>query len=143
MPAGTFAQDSDAIFENMIEGYMKGLFRRELSSANRQNMTDCVTRLFCENICHRTVKGEIKGEPLLNTAQMLGRTEADQMGYFFTGGDRGFEYGRQKQCYLCAEKYPNCLSSSYENAKLMSGQYEQSMLKGAESSLSNDFLSFD
>lgn len=138
-------QDSDlptGIFGNVVEGYMKDLFTRELGTAGRQNLTDCMTRLLCENICARTVKGEVKGEPLLNTAAMMGRSEADQVGYFFTGGDRGYEYGRTNQCHRCAERYANCLQGPYDHTKSSSGAYETSMLQGAETSLAGDFTDF-
>lgn len=134
-----WCQEGEGIFENVV----KDLFSKELSSANSNNMTDCMTRLLCENICHRTEKGEIKGEPLINSARMLGRTESDPLGYFFTGGDKGYELGRQKQCHLCAHKYPNCLSSDYEHVKSTSGNAENNMLKGEASSMDGDFMPFD
>ena len=133
------AQENEGFFENVV----KELFSKELSSASTQNMTDCMTRLLCENICHRTVNGEIKGEPLVNSARMLGRTESDPLGYFFTGGDRGFQFGQQKQCDLCAQKYSNCLVQNYEHAKSITNNYEANLQKGAESSLEGDFISFN
>ncbi|KAH9390030.1 hypothetical protein TYRP_007579 [Tyrophagus putrescentiae] len=134
--------DSGGIFGNVVEGYMKDLFTRELGTAGRQNLTDCMTRLLCENICARTVKGEVKGDPLLNSAAMMGRSEADQVGYFFTGGDRGYEYGRANECHRCAERYANCHQGRYDQAKSNSGAYERSMLQGAETSLAGDFTDF-
>jgi len=130
------------MFGNVVESFVKDLFTKELSSAKHQNLTDCMTRLLCESICLRTVNGEIKGEPLINSAQMLGRSDSDPLGYFFRGGDRGYELGRNKQCHQCAAKYPNCLPADYEHAKTISGQYESNMLKGAESSVDSDFASF-
>lgn len=135
------AQDeAEGMLENFVEGSIKDLFTRELSTANNQNLTDCMTRLLCENICARASKGEIKGNPLVNTAEMFGTTEKDPLGYFFTGGDRGYEFGQEKQCHRCTERYPNCQPSQYETAKSITNKYERNMLKTAESSPDNDFL---
>lgn len=132
---GQHSSDS-GVFENFVEGYVKDLFSRELTAATGQNLTDCMTRLLCENICHRTVRGEIKSEPLLNSAEMLGQTEQDPIGYFFTGGDRGYQFGRLNRCQQCASRYPDCLPTQYDRAKSISGKYERNMLKSAESSSS-------
>lgn len=137
---GVWCQDSDGFFENEVEGSIKDIFSKELSSANNQNLTDCMTRLLCENICARAAKGEIKGEPLMNSAEMLGSTETEQLGYFFTGGDRGYEFGQRKECHQCANRYPNCQPSQYDTAKTLSGNFEQNMLKTAESSIDNEFM---
>lgn len=114
---------------NAIEDFVKNLFNREMSTASNQNMTDCVTRLLCENICSRTMKGEIKGNILLGAAQLMGRSEADPLGYFFTGGDKGYQFGQQRNCGQCALKYHNCRPLQYELTRTSSGNFEKSMLQ--------------
>lgn len=136
----------DGMFENFVEGYVKDFFNKELDTTRQQNLTDCMTRLLCENICQRTVKGEIKGEPMINSVEMLGTTEKDPMGYFFSGGDRGYEFGRNNQCHQCAVRYSNCPSNQYDQTRTMSDKYEKDMVKVAESSIDfdkNDPLSIE
>ncbi|KAH7646591.1 hypothetical protein DERF_007809 [Dermatophagoides farinae] len=138
----------DGMFENFVEGYVKDFFNKELDTTRQQNLTDCMTRLLCENICQRTVKGEIKiGEPMINSVEMLGTTEKDPMGYFFSGGDRGYEFGRHNQCHQCAIRYSNCPANQYDQTRTMSDKYEKDMIKVAESSImdfdKNDPLSID
>ncbi|OTF75362.1 hypothetical protein BLA29_006690 [Euroglyphus maynei] len=128
----------DGMFENFVEGYVKDFFHKELDTSRQQNLTDCMTRLLCENICQRTVKGEIKGEPMINSVEMLGTTEKDPMGYFFNGGDRGYEFGRHNQCHQCAIRYSNCPTNQYDQTRLMSDKYEKNMVKLAESSIDSD-----
>lgn len=126
---------SDSILGNAIEEFVKNLFNREMSSANNQNLTDCVTRLLCENICARTVKGEIKEEVLLGAAQLMGRSESDPLGYFFTGGDKGYQFGQLKDCGRCANKYHNCLPLQYQLTKATSAGFEKTMLEPAVAAL--------
>ena len=78
--AATTVNSQDPIFGNVVEGYVKDLFTKELSGSEQQNVTGCMARLLCENICQRAMNGEIKGQPLLQTAKMLGRTEEDPLG---------------------------------------------------------------
>lgn len=123
------AQQDNGIFENFVEGYVKDIFNKELTTAKNNNLTDCMTRLLCENICRRTVNGEIKTGPLTSTARILGQNENDPIGYLFTGGDRGFEFGQQNQCHQCASQYSNCQTNQYDYTRSISDQYEQDMLK--------------
>lgn len=138
-PLVVHGQASGEGFGNFIEGYMKDMFRGELTSASESNMTDCMTRLLCENICNRASKGDFKEGTYMNSAQLLGTPESDPLGYFFTGGDRGFEYGKQKQCHLCMERYKNCHPAQYDQVKASSGTYE-TKIKDDETLLGHDFL---
>ncbi|KAJ6216335.1 hypothetical protein RDWZM_007492 [Blomia tropicalis] len=140
--AATTVNSQDPIFGNVVEGYVKDLFTKELSGSEQQNVTGCMARLLCENICQRAMNGEIKGQPLLQTAKMLGRTEEDPLGYLVTGGDRGYELAQTKQCNQCADKYPNCLPGQYDQVKTMSDRYERDMIKGAGSSVDTEFMPF-
>lgn len=111
---------------NMVEGFLKDLFRKEMSTVDQGNMTDCMTRLLCENICARTVSGEIK-EPLLTSKGIMGPEDPSMpknLDYFFAGGDRGFELGKKRQCDKCATYYSDCKQDHYQYAKQKTDDFD-------------------
>lgn len=109
---------------NIVEGFLKDIFKKEMGTIDRANMTDCMTRLLCEQICTRTASGQIK-EPLLDSRGIMGTDPSlpKTMDYFFAGGDRGFVLGQLKQCARCAYSYPNCDDEQYEYAKELTNSY--------------------
>jgi len=123
-----------------VEGFIRGFFDDQLTSASNQNMTDCMTRLLCENICQQTVQGKIKlqTDNLIPASQILG-AQSGQMGYFFGGGDNGHKYGLEKNCQKCHVTYPNCLAAPYGQAKGVSEDYEKNMFNNLEPDFNSGF----
>jgi hypothetical protein len=121
----SFSDDSsDSIFGNVVEGFVKDLFKKEMRTVDNANMTDCMTRLLCEQICRRTSSGQIN-EPLLDSKEIMGKDPSlpKNLNYFFAGGDRGFEYGQNKQCFRCAHQYKHCNDDQYEYAKELTNSF--------------------
>ena len=122
-------ESEDPIFGNVVESFVKNLFKKEMKTVDNANMTDCMTRLLCEQICQRTVSGQIT-EPLIGSEQIMGKdpTLPKNMPYFFAGGDHGFEYGQSKQCDKCAQRYIHCDDEQYGSALDMTNQFINSRI---------------
>lgn len=123
-----------------VEGFIRGFFDDQLTSASNQNMTDCMTRLLCENICQQTMQGKIKPQidNQIPASKLLG-AQSGLMGYFFGGGDNGHKYGMEKNCLKCHETYPNCLAAPYGQAKGDSDEFEKNMLSNIDADLNTSF----
>lgn len=117
-------ESADPIFGNFVESFVKDLFKKEMKTVDNQNMTDCMTRLLCEQICQRTASGQIT-EPLVDSKEIMGKDPSlpKNLPYFFAGGDTGFELGQNKQCDQCAQRYVSCNDDQYESALDMTQQF--------------------
>lgn len=117
-------QQSGGIFGNMVEGFVKDLFKKEMPAVDRANMTDCMTRLLCEQICKRTANGQIT-EPLVDSQEIMGKDPSlpKNLPYFFAGGDTGFELGQKKECHKCADRYSHCDGQQYDSALDMTNEF--------------------
>ena len=118
------AQESGGLLGNFVEGFVKDLFKKEMTTVDRANMTDCMTRLLCEQICKRTAKGQIT-EPLVDSKEIMGKDASlpKNLPYFFAGGDQGFLYGQNKECHKCAERYTHCDDDQYDSALDMTNDF--------------------
>lgn len=122
-------ETSDPIFGNVVESFVKDLFKKEMKTVDNANMTDCMTRLLCEQICQRTSSGQIT-EPLIDSQDIMGKDPSlpKNLPYFFSGGDQGFEYGQSKQCGQCAQRYHHCSDDQYETALDMTNDFINSQI---------------